>query len=85
MNSKKFSLIFLIEDASAEKDPDCIWNSKFQHVVDDMKNLESNTPLNIKVAVYTKLADLAADFQHTAKTYAKIVSFLFIFSIVDFR
>ena len=50
-----------------------------------MKNLESNTPLNIKVAVYTKLADLAADFQHTAKTYAKIVSFLFIFSIVDFR
>jgi hypothetical protein len=46
--------------------------------VDEMRNLHTNTPLNVKVEVYTKLADLAADFQHAAKTYAKIISYFFL-------
>ena len=52
---------------------DCQWNSKFQKVMDEMKLITSNTPLETKIKVYTELSNLAEDFNFTANTYAKII------------
>jgi hypothetical protein len=38
-----------------------------------MKTMTSRTPLAEKILIYTELSNLAADFNYSAKTYAKIV------------
>lgn len=52
---------------------DCDWNSKFRKFTDKIKKITSSTPLDNKIQYYTELSNLAEDFNHTAKTYAKIV------------
>ena len=42
--------------------------------MEHMKTIHGATVLEEKIKIFTDLANLAADFNYTAKTYAKIVS-----------
>ena len=52
------------------------WNTQFQDAMEELDDLGFDIPKRKRVAVYSKLHDLARDFAFTAETFGKVQSAL---------
>ena len=48
------------------------WNTQFQDAMEELDDLGFDIPKRKRVAVYSKLHDLARDFAFTAETFGKV-------------